>query len=238
MPSAVVSRPSARVTTRPPSMKWSMSLPTVDMASVTRMVRSPAAGGDRDAKAGGGDMEEVDDEARHRARRSSSAAPTTPGLAAQQRRHGVEEMGDAGEAGGARRGDLLVARGGVAGGEAMTPASASPRGSSPAWSDPARCVSSVTPRPSEVTRATSSSLDAPHQRRVMDALPLRVEKGPLEVDAEHAGDAAPSSASRTAAIASAMRSRVSVISVGRRPVVPKRRWASAMRRCRRGSARR
>ena len=64
------------------------------------------------------------------------------------------------------------------------------------------------------------------------ARPLRadVQERSFDMDAEHARALRPRSAARTAAMARATMSRSALISVGRKPVVPKRRCAAPMAR--------
>ena len=130
-----------------------------------------------------------------------------PGLAPAKRRHRVEEMGEAGQA--------------------RVPRAASRSRSSPSeWpaddDDPALASRAISRRPARAPAPASINVRAAAERGdqrdvllvhladeagVVDALALRVEERPLDVDAEHAGDARPLAPRAVAAIASAMCSR-------------------------------
>ena len=89
-----MSLPLDRVMEPAASSKLCRSEPTVDIASVTRIIRSDALGGDGDAEARRGDVEEVDDQAGIEFGVVERRADHS-GIASRKRRHCIKEVGDA-----------------------------------------------------------------------------------------------------------------------------------------------
>ena len=138
-------------------------------------------GGDGDLEAGGGDMVEIDDQSAP-ARPILQRGAHRPGIAAGQRRHGVVEMGEAGEPQREGLADRLVVRCRMAGGDND---SGLHEAADVVGRDLLRRQGHERPPGAERRQDRQIlGLQGPDHRRGMDAAALDIEEGPLDMDAE------------------------------------------------------
>ena len=182
-----------------------------------------ALGGERHPQRRSGHVVKVDDEAAKRLALVERGADRA-GLAARERRHGVEEVRVAGQAAAAGFVQRVGVGARVAGGDhdaGLGELGNRPGGHHFRGERHQRAAPLERRHDADIFR-----LDRAHAGRVVHALPLGIEERALPDGCRARPARAAASAARAASTASAMCSRVSVISVGRKPVVPKRRCAA------------